>query len=112
VVDRYGDWLVMQCLTLGMAARRDEIAGLLAEMLAPAGIYARDDADVRRQEGLALETGPAAAAPPGGATSLAAVERAEKEARAAKLREAAQAHPNIQQASRLLEADVAKIEEL
>jgi 23S rRNA (cytosine1962-C5)-methyltransferase len=58
VVDRYGDWLVMQCLTLGMAARRDEIAGLLAEMLAPAGIYARDDADVRRQEGLALETGP------------------------------------------------------
>jgi DNA polymerase-3 subunit gamma/tau len=61
---------------------------------------------------LALETGPAAAAPPGGATSLAAVERAEKEARAARLREAAQAHPNIQQASRLLEADVAKIEEL
>jgi 23S rRNA (cytosine1962-C5)-methyltransferase len=58
IVDRYGDWLVMQCLTTGMATRRDEIAGLLAEMLAPAGIYARDDADVRRQEGLALETGP------------------------------------------------------
>jgi 23S rRNA (cytosine1962-C5)-methyltransferase len=58
IVDRYGDWLVMQCLTAGMATRRDEIAGLLAEMLAPAGIYARDDADVRRQEGLALETGP------------------------------------------------------
>ncbi|MDD3828022.1 MAG: class I SAM-dependent methyltransferase [Anaerolineae bacterium] len=58
VVDRYGDWLVMQCLTAGMASRRDEIAGLLAELLSPAGIYARDDADVRRQEGLALETGP------------------------------------------------------
>ena len=58
VVDRYGDWLVMQCLTMGMASRRDEIAGLLAELLAPAGIYARDDVDVRQQEGLALETGP------------------------------------------------------
>jgi 23S rRNA (cytosine1962-C5)-methyltransferase len=58
IVDRYGDWLVMQCLTTGMATRRDEIAGLLAELLEPAGIYARDDADVRRQEGLVLETGP------------------------------------------------------
>jgi 23S rRNA (cytosine1962-C5)-methyltransferase len=58
VVDRYDDWLVMQCLTVGMASLRNEIAGLLAEMLSPVGIYARDDADVRRQEGLALETGP------------------------------------------------------
>ncbi len=58
IVDRYGEWLVMQCLTAGMAARRDELAGLLADIVAPAGIYARDDADVRRQEGLALETGP------------------------------------------------------
>lgn len=64
VVDRYGDWLVMQCLTAGMASRRDEIAGLLAELLSPAGIYARDDADVRRQEGLALETGPLVGAEP------------------------------------------------
>ncbi len=57
VVDRYGPWLVMQCLTLGMARRRDEVATLLAELLTPAGIYARDDADVRLKEGLALETG-------------------------------------------------------
>jgi 23S rRNA (cytosine1962-C5)-methyltransferase len=57
VVDRYGDWLVVQCLTLGIARHRAEIAALLADLLAPAGIYARDDADVRRKEGLPLETG-------------------------------------------------------
>jgi 23S rRNA (cytosine1962-C5)-methyltransferase len=58
IVDRYGPWLVIQCLTLGMAHRRDEIVALLAELLVPAGIYARDDADVRSKEGLPLETGP------------------------------------------------------
>jgi 23S rRNA (cytosine1962-C5)-methyltransferase len=66
VVDRYGDWLVIQCLTLGMARRRDKIVDLLAELLSspdpverpPAGFYARDDAEVRRKEGLDLETGP------------------------------------------------------
>jgi 23S rRNA (cytosine1962-C5)-methyltransferase len=58
VVDRYGDWLVMQCLTLGMACRRDEIVAALADFLNPVGIYARDDAQVRRKEGLPLESGP------------------------------------------------------
>ena len=57
VVDRYGDWLVVQCLTLGVARRRDELVALLAELLQPAGIYGRDDVDVRRKEGLELETG-------------------------------------------------------
>jgi 23S rRNA (cytosine1962-C5)-methyltransferase len=58
VVDAYGPWLVMQCLTLGMARRRDEIASLVAGIAKPAGIYARDDAEVRLQEGLGLEAGP------------------------------------------------------
>jgi 23S rRNA (cytosine1962-C5)-methyltransferase len=65
VVDRYGDWLVVQCLTLGMARRRDEIISILADsahyaqrsMPPPAGIYARDDAEVRKKEGLPLENG-------------------------------------------------------
>ncbi|MGD8903842.1 MAG: class I SAM-dependent rRNA methyltransferase [Anaerolineae bacterium] len=58
IVDRYGEWLVVQCLTLGMARRRDEIVSILAgSASAPRGIYARDDADVRKKEGLALETG-------------------------------------------------------
>ena len=30
IVDRYGDWLVVQCLTLGMARRRDETREALA----------------------------------------------------------------------------------
>jgi 23S rRNA (cytosine1962-C5)-methyltransferase len=47
----------MQCLTLGMARHRDGIAEHLAELLQPEGIYARDDVDVRLQEGLVLEAG-------------------------------------------------------
>ena len=58
VVDRYGRWLVMQCLTLGMARRRDEMAAHLAALVPAAGIYARDDADVRLKEGLDLQSGP------------------------------------------------------
>jgi 23S rRNA (cytosine1962-C5)-methyltransferase len=58
VVDRYGDWLVAQCLTMGMARRRDEIVSILAGSAGTLrGIYARDDADVRRKEGLVLEMG-------------------------------------------------------
>jgi len=56
IVDRYGPWLVTQCLTAGMAKRREETAALLTELLAPGGIYARDDADVRLKEGLPLDT--------------------------------------------------------
>ncbi len=55
IVDRYGDWLVVQCLTLGMARRRAEIVALLTELLRPRGIFGRDDAPVRRKEGLPLE---------------------------------------------------------
>ncbi len=57
VVDRYGPWLVMQCLTLGMALRRDELAAQIAGLVPAAGIFARDDADVRLKEGLGLESG-------------------------------------------------------
>ncbi|MGC9334656.1 MAG: class I SAM-dependent rRNA methyltransferase, partial [Anaerolineae bacterium] len=57
IVDRYGDWLIVQCLTLGIARRRQEITTLLAQLTGAAGIYARDDADVRLQEGLPLESG-------------------------------------------------------
>jgi 23S rRNA (cytosine1962-C5)-methyltransferase len=56
IVDHYAGWLVVQCLTLGMAHQLDEITKLLAELLEPAGIYARNDADVRRKEGLSLGT--------------------------------------------------------
>jgi 23S rRNA (cytosine1962-C5)-methyltransferase len=65
IVDQYGRWLVVQCLALGMAVRRDEIVAALVELLAPEGIWSRDDADVRLKEGLALDTGSLwGAAPP------------------------------------------------
>jgi len=44
--------------------------------------------------------------------SLAAVEQAERQARSSRLSEAARGHPNVQEAARVLGADVAKVEEL
>ncbi len=52
VVDRYGDYLVMQCLTLGIDRRKEMLVSLLAELLHPAGILERSDVDVRGKEGL------------------------------------------------------------
>jgi 23S rRNA (cytosine1962-C5)-methyltransferase len=57
VVDRYGEYLVVQCLTLGIARRRDLLVAALAQALSPAGIYERSDVDVRAQEGLPPATG-------------------------------------------------------
>jgi 23S rRNA (cytosine1962-C5)-methyltransferase len=56
IVDRYGPYLVMQTLTQGMDRARDLIAACLKELLEPAGILARNDAAVRKLEGLPLET--------------------------------------------------------
>ena len=57
IVDRYGDYLVVQLLTLGVETLRDEIVSLLQDILAPRGIYNRSDVDVRRREGLPEEAG-------------------------------------------------------
>src|SRR4051794_4930118 len=43
IVDRYGDWLVMQFTALALAHRRDLLADLLEELLKPAGIYLRTE---------------------------------------------------------------------
>ena len=56
IVDRYGSYLVLQTLDQGMDRARDLIAHCLMELLSPAGILARNDASVRKLEGLALET--------------------------------------------------------
>jgi len=55
VVDRYGDVLVMQALSQGMAARQDEIVATLAELTGARGILARNDPKVRDLEGLPRE---------------------------------------------------------
>lgn len=64
IVDRYGDWLAVQFLTLGVDARRDLLLDLLEAQFRPAGIVERSDAAVRRQEGLPLRSGPARGQPP------------------------------------------------
>jgi 23S rRNA (cytosine1962-C5)-methyltransferase len=56
VVDRYGDYLVMQTLDQGMDAAKSEIAGCLTEIFQPRGIVARNDVAVRSKEQLPLET--------------------------------------------------------
>lgn len=56
IVDRYGPYLVMQTLSQGMDRNRDVIAECLTELLTPAGIFARNDASVRKLEGLPLES--------------------------------------------------------
>ncbi|MGA3238242.1 MAG: class I SAM-dependent rRNA methyltransferase [Bryobacteraceae bacterium] len=56
IVDRYGDYLVMQTLDQGMDAAKGEIASCLQEIFEPRGIVARNDAAVRAKEELPLET--------------------------------------------------------
>jgi 23S rRNA (cytosine1962-C5)-methyltransferase len=56
IVDRYGPHLVMQTLTQGMDRARDLITYCLTDLLHPAGVLARNDASVRRLEGLPLES--------------------------------------------------------
>ena len=52
IVDRYGDYLVVQTLSQGMDRLQPTITALLQELLAPAGILARNDPKVRALEGL------------------------------------------------------------
>lgn len=52
VVDRYGEVLSLQLLTLGMDRRRDLILAALGDLLDPVAVVARNDAAVRELEGL------------------------------------------------------------
>ncbi|MDQ7793604.1 MAG: class I SAM-dependent rRNA methyltransferase [bacterium] len=55
VVDRFGDVLVVQALALGAERLLPAVLDALEDLLAPGGIYARNDAPVRGLEGLVLE---------------------------------------------------------
>jgi 23S rRNA (cytosine1962-C5)-methyltransferase len=58
VIDRYGDWLVLQALTLGIECRKEELANLAAGLLPGVrGVYERSDVDAREHEGLAPTSG-------------------------------------------------------
>ena len=52
VVDRYGDFLVLQTLTLAMAQRQELIVQALNDLLQPRGIVQRNEGAVRLAEGL------------------------------------------------------------
>ena len=52
VVDRYGEWIILQALTLGIEKFKPIIVQQLHAILRPAGIYERSDVDVRQKEGL------------------------------------------------------------
>jgi 23S rRNA (cytosine1962-C5)-methyltransferase len=54
VVDQFGDTLVLQIQTLAMDQRAQLITDLLAELLSPAEIIVRNDAHIRKLEGLPL----------------------------------------------------------
>src|SRR5687767_13055720 len=52
IVDRYGDYLVVQALSQGMDRLLPAVVTMLVDMLGPAGILARNDPKVRALEGL------------------------------------------------------------
>jgi len=57
VVDRYGEVLVYQITTLGMAAMEDIIRNLLIDLFRPRALIFRNDSRLRLLEGLPLEKG-------------------------------------------------------
>ena len=52
VVDRYGDCLVVQTLTRAMDARKNLLTDALVSLLSPTAVVERNDAPVRRAEGM------------------------------------------------------------
>ena len=57
ILDRYGDCAVVQTLTLAMDLRKDLIADAIMEVMSPRCLIERNDAQVRKAEGLELHTG-------------------------------------------------------
>ena len=57
IVDRYGDYLVVQVAALAIAQRVKSIVEILADLLRPRGVLVRYDRDVARLEGLAAALG-------------------------------------------------------
>ena len=56
IVDRYDRWLVVQILSAGLEVMRDTIVAALVQTLQPGGVLLRNEAPVRRREGLSLES--------------------------------------------------------
>jgi len=57
IVDRYGDYFVVQTLTLAMDLRKTPIIAAIVDLFRDATIIERNDSAVRKAEGLELRTG-------------------------------------------------------
>jgi len=57
IVDRYGDYLVIQTLSQATDVRKGEIVAALVDIFRPRGILERNDPRVRAHEGLASQVG-------------------------------------------------------
>lgn len=57
IVDRYGDWLIVQLTSLAIARRSATLTELLNEKLMPRGIWLRTEKGIRALEGLSIEDG-------------------------------------------------------
>lgn len=57
IVDKYGDYLSVQFMSLGMDMIKDDIVDILVELTNCKGIYERSDMPVREKEGLEQKKG-------------------------------------------------------
>jgi 23S rRNA (cytosine1962-C5)-methyltransferase len=57
IVDKFGDYLVVQTLALGIDVHKQKIVEMLHSIIKPAGIYERNDVPVRELEGLPQQKG-------------------------------------------------------
>jgi 23S rRNA (cytosine1962-C5)-methyltransferase len=57
IIDKYGDYLSIQILSLGIDLRKEMFIKILVDIFDPKGIYERSDISVRKKEGLELFKG-------------------------------------------------------
>jgi 23S rRNA (cytosine1962-C5)-methyltransferase len=57
ILDRYGDYLVLQTLTLAMDQRKELIVKAIVDLFGDVTILERNDSPIRKAEGLELKTG-------------------------------------------------------
>jgi len=55
MIDKYGPWVVAQLLSAGLESARDDVVAGIRTALNPDGVLLRNDAGVRRHEGLPAE---------------------------------------------------------
>lgn len=58
IVDRYGDWLAMQCTARAIGLRTEMLCRILVDELHPKGIVLRTEKGISKLEGLDLRDGP------------------------------------------------------